>query len=80
MKPKRDNIETIVLRGSGEVKKAFGITKRELSEMRSNGLKCYTKMGRIFFYYPADIEQYIKENWKIDRPEIKFDTPKRRTR
>ena len=66
----RENIKPRILCGSTEVHAAYGISRSKLLSMMKEGLKFYNN-GRINIFYIEDIDSFIKENWKIDIPEIK---------
>jgi hypothetical protein len=69
MKARRDNIEPRILRGDAEFFKAYGMDKRKQSEMRTKGLPCYHD-GKCFIYYPEEVDTWIKNNWRLNLPNV----------
>ena len=70
MKRVRNNIEVRVLCGESEVHAAYGISPNKLLKMMREGLKFYNN-GRINMFYITDIDDFIREKWKITLPEVK---------
>ena len=68
-KDKRNNIEPLVIRGADEFFKAYGIATDKQSEMRKKGLPCYHD-GKCYLYFPDEVENWIKANWKLNLPDI----------
>ena len=64
-----EKIAPRVLRGSDEFEAAYGIAETKLSKMRTDGLPCCID-GRMFIYYPDEVDEWIKKNWRVQTVKI----------
>ena len=68
-KRQRTNIEPRIIRGDEEFFQAWGISRNVQTKLRSEGLPCYYD-GKYFFYYPDEVDAWLKGKFKIQRPEL----------
>ena len=74
-KRKRENIESRSLFGNEDLFLAFGIGEKLAQKMRGDGMPHYSIGGSSnggYFYFPDEVEQWIKANYRVVIPEIKL--------
>jgi hypothetical protein len=69
MKKVRRQIEPQTIRGDVEFFNAYGVPPKKQAEMRDSGLPCYHD-GKCYVYFPEEVNQWIKKNWKLNLPNI----------
>jgi len=67
----RTNIEARVIRGEQEFHAAYGVAQAKQTEWRSMGMPCYTD-GKVFMYFADEVDAWIKNNFRIQLPEIRM--------
>jgi len=67
---RKRKIDPRVICGESEFQAAYGISVNTQAEWRSNGLPCYL-IGKTHFYFPDEVDAYIKKNMRVIVPQIK---------
>jgi len=68
-KAHRKSHDPETVRGYKEFEQAWRYPRNTQAKLRSMGLPCY-RDGKCYFYYPDEVNRWLKEHFKIQRPQL----------